>query len=59
GIDAATLRKAILPFYSTKAEGTGLGLAVAREVAQAHGGDLTVMQREGGGAVVRLTLGPT
>ena len=38
------------------APGAGLGLAIARGVAVAHGGRLTAMNREGGGAVFTLTL---
>ena len=37
-------------------EGTGLGLAIAREFAEAHGGNVRVVRREGGGAHFRLTL---
>ncbi len=36
--------------------GAGLGLAVSRAAARAHGGDLTLIPREGGGAAFRLTL---
>lgn len=36
--------------------GSGLGLALARRVARAHGGDLTYQRREGGGSVFRMTL---
>lgn len=42
------------PFVTTRTKGTGLGLAVARRIAEQHGGTLTGEDREGGGAVFRL-----
>ena len=38
------------------AEGTGLGLPIARAIARAHGGEVALLDREGGGLVARLTL---
>jgi two-component system nitrogen regulation sensor histidine kinase NtrY len=37
GMNDAVLTNALVPFYSTKRSGTGLGLALAREIAEAHG----------------------
>jgi nitrogen fixation/metabolism regulation signal transduction histidine kinase len=56
GLSAATLRDALLPFYSTKPAGTGLGLTLCREIVEAHGGRLSVANREGGGALVTVWL---
>lgn len=60
GMSDAVLRQALLPFYSTKrtpgASGTGLGLALAREIIEAHGGQITLTNREGGGVLVSMTL---
>ena len=44
------------PFFTTKDRGTGLGLALAKKVADAHGGALSLEDREGGGTVARLVL---
>jgi PAS domain S-box-containing protein len=44
------------PFVTTKSGGTGLGLPIARRLAQLQGGTLTLHEREGGGTVARVTL---
>jgi signal transduction histidine kinase len=44
------------PFFTTKERGTGLGLALAKKVADAHGGALALEDREGGGTVARLVV---
>ncbi len=56
GMTETVLANALLPFYSTKRSGTGLGLALTREITEAHGGRVTLANREGGGLVVALAL---
>jgi nitrogen fixation/metabolism regulation signal transduction histidine kinase len=56
GLRDEVLRDALLPFYSTKPKGTGLGLTLCREIVDAHGGRLSIANRDGGGAVVTVWL---
>jgi two-component system, NtrC family, sensor histidine kinase HydH len=56
GIPEQDLPKIFLPFYTTKSEGTGLGLAVVQKVALQHGGSIEARNRLGGGAEFMLWL---
>lgn len=44
------------PFFTTRDKGTGLGLAVARQIVEAHEGRIEVAERPGGGALFRIAL---
>lgn len=59
GMNEAVLQNALVPFYSTKRNGTGLGLALTREIIEAHDGRIALHNREGGGLCVTLHLPTT
>ncbi|HYT23300.1 MAG TPA: ATP-binding protein [Candidatus Polarisedimenticolia bacterium] len=56
GIPANVLPKLFRPFFTTKAKGTGLGLAVVQKIVVQHGGKVQVRNRPGGGAEFIVTL---
>jgi signal transduction histidine kinase len=56
GIAAEARQRVFEPFFTTKPGGTGLGLAVSRAIARAHGGDIDVRNGDQGGAVFTLRL---
>jgi len=52
GMTDEVLASALRPFYSTKKTGSGLGLALCREIVDAHGGQLVIERRDGGGIAI-------
>jgi two-component system nitrogen regulation sensor histidine kinase NtrY len=48
GLSAEVLEHALLPFYTTKAQGSGIGLTLCRDVAEAHGGLLSLRNQAPG-----------
>lgn len=56
GMAAEQMQLALLPFYSTKRSGTGLGLPLCREIIEAHGGTFNLFNREGGGMAATCKL---
>ena len=56
GISERDLARLGEPFYSARSDGTGLGVSIARRIATAHGGDLTIASTAGAGTTVTVTL---
>jgi signal transduction histidine kinase len=56
GIPAEALDRVFWPFYTTKEKGTGLGLAVAAQIMESHGGALEVESAVGKGSTFRIRL---
>lgn len=56
GLSEQAMEKALLPFYSTKKTGTGLGLPLCREVVESHGGSLRLRARAEGGLEIQIRL---
>jgi two-component system sensor kinase FixL len=56
GLSAAKVLRLFEAFQSSKSSGLGLGLAISRAIAQAHGGDLVAMAAEGGVFVLTLPI---
>lgn len=60
GLSDEALAGALVPFYSTKPDGAGLGLTLCREIVEAHGGRMRLRKRSDGGAEVLVRLpGPS
>jgi two-component system sensor histidine kinase HydH len=56
GIRAENLERIFEPFFTTRSEGTGLGLAVARQIIDGHGGRIAAESSEEGGATFSIFL---
>jgi two-component system nitrogen regulation sensor histidine kinase NtrY len=59
GLGIANAENLFVPFYTTKPAGSGVGLALAQQVARAHGGEIQLVNREdglGARAIVQLPL---
>ncbi|MFA1625052.1 PAS domain S-box protein, partial [Rhizobium mongolense] len=59
GFDPQSAEQVFAPFYSTKAEGLGMGLAICQSIIEAHGGRLWASAHEPSGAVFQFTLPST
>ena len=56
GVDAAHLKRLFEPFYTTKTNGLGMGLAITRSIVESHGGRLWAESNVGPGMTFRFTL---
>jgi signal transduction histidine kinase len=56
GLQGAEPEQIFRPFFSTKHQGTGLGLSVARQIVEQHGGELDLRDRREGGVVATARL---
>ena len=59
GLGIANSENLFVPFYTTKPAGSGVGLALAQQIARAHGGEIRLVNREdgeGARAIVRLSI---
>lgn len=56
GFSEEALENALLPLYTTKESGSGMGLALSREIVEAHGGSIGLGNRKDGGASIRVVL---
>src|SRR5262249_22451024 len=56
GIPAGKLNEVFEPFYTTKPNGMGMGLSIARTIIDAHGGQILAEGNSGRGALVGITL---
>jgi signal transduction histidine kinase len=59
GLPADLLDRLFTPFVTTKSNGVGIGLAIARTIVEAHGGTITARNSSVGGAIFTLTLPAT
>ena len=56
GLNAEQKQKIFEPFYTTKHKGTGLGMAIAKRIMEAHSGDISLGNGDAGGAEFVLTI---
>jgi signal transduction histidine kinase len=56
GLEPDRAERVFEPFYTTKAQGIGIGLSISRSIVEAHGGRLWATANSPHGAVFRFTL---
>ena len=56
GLNPEQKQRIFDPFFTTKTKGTGLGMAIAKRIVEAHGGQIAVATDSGCGAEILITL---
>jgi len=56
GLTEQQMQQALLPFFTTKQSGTGIGLALSNDIVNSHGGKLRLVNRDSGGLSVSFSL---
>ena len=56
GLDGDLVNKVFDPYFTTKANGMGLGLPISRTIVEAHGGNLSAGRNSDRGATFRMTM---
>ena len=56
GLETESLDRLFTAFFTTKAKGMGMGLAISRSIIEAHGGRLWAIPNNGRGATFQFTL---
>lgn len=56
GMSAAVQARVFTPFFTTKARGTGLGLATVRRIAESHSGAVSILRTSASGTAMRLSI---
>jgi signal transduction histidine kinase len=54
GIAMDQREKVFVPFFTTKRQGSGVGLTLVRQIASVHGGSVTITETSGGGATISV-----
>ena len=56
GIPAPVRERVFEPFFTTRTNGTGLGLAIVKRLVELHDGEVTLLDRPGGGTIVEIAI---
>lgn len=54
GMTKETMKNIFIPFFTTKGEGTGLGMSIAKKIIDSHGGKIRIYSQPGGGTEAKI-----